>query len=166
MFSRVICVLLLQHLFLMLCRVPFWPRSCSAIQSCLCTGLFIGMMLGFISVPTRHRSICQPNQQFQTMLLPYWQAGDYKSLYEHQFASVKIRQNWAGSCHQPKPTWTSNPSLKFNPGSLVKNLMCFLIASSSFSVAVKRLRLPIISWNKCALLIAHSCFYVPSTRLL
>lgn len=71
----------------------------------------------------------------------------------------------AGSCHQPKPTWTSNPALKFNVGSLVKNLISFIIASSSFSAAVKRLRLLIIGWTKCALLIAHSCFYVPWVRL-
>lgn len=82
-----------------------------------------------------------------------------------QLKSDKTELLMAGSCHQPKPTWTSNPSLKFNPGSVVKNLLWFLIASSSFSIAVKRLRLPIISWNKCALLIAHSCFYVPWTRL-
>lgn len=72
----------------------------------------------------------------------------------------QIEPFMAGSCHQPKPTWTSNPSLKFNLGSSVKNLMWFLIASS-FSIAVKRVRLFVISWNKCAVLIAPSCFYVP-----
>lgn len=71
----------------------------------------------------------------------------------------------AGSCHQPTPTWTPNPALKFNVGSLAKNAICFMITSSSFSVAVKRLRLLIISWTKCTLLLAHSCFYVPQARL-
>lgn len=153
---------------IVLCRVPLWLCSYSAIRSCLWAVLVIGIVLDFISMLTRHR-YCQPNQQFQMMLLPCWRAGKHKSLYKHQFSQLKSEKNpelfVAGSCHQPTPTWTSNPALKFNVGSLAKNLVCFMIASSSFSVAVKRLRLLIISWNKCALLIVHSCFYVPWARL-
>lgn len=37
-----------------------------------------------------------------------------------QLKSDKTELFMGGSCHQPKPTWTSNPSLKFNPGSLAK----------------------------------------------
>lgn len=71
----------------------------------------------------------------------------------------------AGSCRQPTPTWTPNPALKFSVGSLAKNAVCFMIANPSFSVAVKRLRLLLISWTKCTLLLAHSCICVPQARL-
>lgn len=81
--------------FFVLCRVPLWPCSYSAIWICLWAVLVIGTILDFISMLTRHR-YCQPNQQFQTMLLPYWQAGEYKSLYKPQFSSVKIKEKpWA-----------------------------------------------------------------------
>lgn len=140
----------------MLCRIPFWPRSYSAIQTACAQGCSLSWCwVSFLCWQDTNLFV----NQTSNFKLHYYRIDKLVTIKAStsinflQLKSDKTELFMACSCHQPKPILTSNPSLKFSPGSLVKSLMCFLIASSSFSIAVKRLRLAIISWNKCALLI-------------